>query len=112
MVWYILLLLTDTATSVQDGVRPMYAARDASSLSASELEFFNSLALNILMATLWLDHDLVAIAKMLGQEDDQDFKDLVLSLVKSLLFLCNSTATLWVSMFLKRRDTVLAMALA
>ena len=57
--------------------------------SASEFVFSDT-ALNILRALPWLDHGLVATAKMLSQEVDKDLKELILLLAKSLQFLCNN----------------------
>ena len=49
---------------------------------------------NTLQATSGLDHGLVDVCKMLGWEVNQDLKDLILLLAKSLLFLCNNASTL------------------
>ena len=78
--------------------------------SASELVFFDSMASSIVDATLWLDQGLVAMAKMLGQEVNQDLHGLTLSLAKPLQFLYNSATILLASTLLKRRDAALTMA--
>ena len=46
--------------------------------SASELVVFDSLSLNILQATSWLDHGLVNIIKMLEPEINWDHNELIL----------------------------------
>ena len=92
------------------GHTPDKVASSSVAFSASELAFFDSLSSNILQATSWLDHGLVTVGKLLGSKISQDLKDLLISSAKSLQFLCNNAATLWVSLLLKKRDAALAMA--
>ena len=77
---------------------------------ASKLVFSNLLVLNNLQATTWMDHGHVTVGNLLVSEVSQDLKDLLISCAKLLQFLCNNVVTLWVSLFLKNKDVVLALA--
>ena len=76
--------------------------------SAFELVFFYSLVSDIIHAMSWLDHSLVITDKMLSQEENQNLKDLILSSAKSLQFVCNNAATMWVSLLSKQMNAALA----
>ena len=77
-------------------------------LSAAELLVMESMALSSFQAASWLDHWLVTVFKMLGQDVSSEMKDMLASGGKALHFLCTQATSLWSNALLKRRDAVLS----
>ena len=77
-------------------------------VSASELLLMESLAMNSLRATSWMDQWLSALGKMIDRERHPNQMEMLLSGGKSLRYICQQQTALWAEIILKRRDAALS----
>ena len=77
-------------------------------LSAPELLVVETLSRNSLRAASWLDHWLVTVSEMWGEEVPSEVRDMLCSGGKAIRYIASQSASLWASSLLLRRDAVLS----
>ena len=77
-------------------------------LSAAELLVVETLSRNSLQAASWLDHWLVTVSEMWGEEVPSEVQDMLCSGGKAIRYIAGQSASLWASSLLMRRDAVLS----
>ena len=77
-------------------------------LSASEVLVVESLSLNSLKATSWLDYWLDAVDQLVSDDAPQELREMLRSGGKAIRYIASQSAALWASSVLFRRDAVLS----
>ena len=87
---------------------PLTVAAKGTHVSASELLLMETLAMNSLRATSWMDQWLSALGKMIDKVKQPQVMEMLVSGGKSLRYICQQETALWAEVILKRRDAALS----